>query len=160
MRHLLALVLLSIITLLPSCKFIKEKGWFGAGKKARQFEMLKARQDSIRVTDSLKRIENRLRALEQARIDSIRLAEEEKQSWENRYKYNLIVGSFLTPEYARDWAEEYLKMGYSETRIIKMEGTGFELVSAEAYENYNRAISRLHQYLDTVNIDTWLYILR
>lgn len=160
MRHLLALVLLSIITLFPSCKFIKEKGWFGAGKKDRQFEMLKARQDSIRVTDSLKRIENRLRALEQARIDSIRLAEEEKQSWGNRYKYNLIVGSFLTPEYARDWAEEYLKMGYSETRIMKMEGTGFELVSAEAHENYNRAISRLHQYLDTVNIDTWLYILR
>ena len=39
---------------------IRERGLFG--KKARTLEMLRAQQDSIRVADSLKRVENRLRS--------------------------------------------------------------------------------------------------
>lgn len=122
--------------------------------------MLKARQDSIRVADSLKKIENRIKALEEARLDSIRLAEEEKQSWEHRYRYNIIVGGFLTPEFARQWAEEHLRMGFADTRIIRPEGSDFDLVSVEAHENYNRALIRLEQFRDTVNLDSWLYIFR
>ncbi len=160
MRHLSILIFISLLTVFPSCKFLKEKGWFGIGKKARTLEMLKAQQDSIRVADSLKIIGNRLKAIEEARLDSIRLAEEEKQSWEHRYRYNIIVGSFITPEYARDWAEEYLRTGYDDTRIIKKENSSFELVSAEAHERFSMAVTRLRQFQDTVNVDSWLYILK
>ncbi len=160
MRRLTSLVLITLLLTISSCNYLKQKGWFGIGKKERELAMLKARQDSIRVVDSLRKIENRIKALEQARLDSIRLAEEEKESWEHRYRYNIIVGSFLTPEFARDWAEEYLRMGFADTRIFRPEGSDFELVAVEAHENYIRALSRLEQYRDTVNIDSWLYIYR
>ena len=33
-------------------------------------------------------------------------------------KYNIIVGSFITPEYAKGLAEDYRKQGY-DSKIIK-----------------------------------------
>jgi hypothetical protein len=119
--------------------------------------MLKARQDSIRVADSLKRVENRLRALEEARLDSIRVAEEERQAYEARNKYNIIVGAFVIQENANAWANEYRKLGY-DTRVIKMDNSKFDLVVAESYERFSKAIKRLEQFQDTVDIDTWLYV--
>jgi len=144
---------MAFLITLPSCKFFRNRGLFN--KKERTLAMLKAQQDSIRVADSLKRVQDRLMAIENARLDSIRLAEEEKLTLASRY--NIIVGSFITPEYARAWAEEYRKLGY-DTKILKLEGTNFEMVSAESHESFRRAVARLEQFRDTVQIDTWLYI--
>jgi hypothetical protein len=63
--------------------------------------------DSIRVADSLKRVQNRLKAMEEARLDSIKLAEEERMLLETRQKYNIVVGSFLNHDNAVKWLEEY-----------------------------------------------------
>ena len=71
----------------------------------------------------------------------------------------MVGGSFLTPEYARSWAEEYVKMGY-DPRIIKMTDSMFELVVAESHEKYTRAARRLEQFRDTVEIDAWIYVRR
>ena len=155
MKHFLTLLFIAVLILSPSCKNIRERGLFG--KKGKALEILKAQQDSIRVADSLKRVENRLRALEEARMDSIRLAEEERQAFEARNKYNIIVGSFVIPENANAWAENYRKQGY-DARVIKMDNSKFELVVAESYERFSKAAERLEQFQDTVDIDTWLYI--
>jgi hypothetical protein len=155
MRHLTTIFLIALLIVLPSCKNIRERGLFG--KRAKTLAMLRAQQDSIRVADSLKIIQNRLKAIEEARLDSIRMTEEEKLSFEARYKYNIIVGSFITPEYARAWAEEYRKQGY-DTKIIRMDGSRFELVAAESHERFSKAFTRLKQFQDTVDIDTWMYI--
>jgi hypothetical protein len=155
MRNFITIFFLVFLVLTPSCKKIRERGLFG--KKARTLEMLKAEQDSIRVADSLKRVQNRLKAIEEARIDSIRVAEAEKAAFEALNKYNIVVGSFITPEYAQSWAEEYRKQGY-DTKIIKMADSRFELVVAESYDRFSKAIERLNQFQDTVDIDTWLYI--
>lgn len=114
-----------------------------------------AKQDSVRVADSIKRVQDRLLAIENARFDSIRLASEQQLALSSRY--NIIVGSFITPEYARAWAEEYRNRGY-DAQIIKMEGTKFELVSAESHESIRKAVARLSQFQDTVDIDTWIYV--
>jgi hypothetical protein len=76
---------------------------------------------------------------------------------DKRFRYNIIVGSFITPQYALDYAEFYRKQGY-DSRILKVEGSRFELVSAEVHENFSKAVARLKQFQDTVAIDAWMYI--
>jgi hypothetical protein len=153
MRHLLIILVIALLIVLPSCKFFKAGGLFG--KKARTMAILKAQEDSIRVADSLQKIKERLMANENAKLDSIRNADEARLAMES--KYNIIVGSFLTPDYAKGLAEEYRKQGY-DPKIIKMEGGRFDLVSIEGYANFRKAVSRLKQFQDTVQFESWMYV--
>jgi mannosyltransferase OCH1-like enzyme len=158
MRHFITIFFLVFLILFPSCKNIRERGLFG--KKARTLEMLKEEQKLVRVADSLKRVENRLKAIEEARLDSLRMAAEaEKAAFEAIDKFNIVVGSFITPEYAQAWAEEYRKQGY-DTRVIRMTDSSFELVVAESYDQFSKAIERLNVFQTTVDVDTWLYVHR
>ena len=155
MRQLLIILVIALLIALPSCKYFKASKLFG--KKARTMAILKAQEDSIRVADSLQKIKERLMANENAKLDSIRNAEEARLAMESKYKYNIIVGSFLTPAYAKGLAEEYTKQGY-DPKIIKMEGGRFDLVSIEAYDNFRKAVSRLKQFQDTVQFESWMYV--
>jgi len=155
MRHLLVLLLIGLLITLPSCKYFKAGGLFG--KKARTLAFLKAQQDSIRVADSLQKVKDHLMAIENAKLDSLRKADEARLALEAKLKYNIIVGSFITPEYAKGLTEEYRKQGY-DPKIIKMEGSRFELVSVEAYDNFRKAVSRLIQFQDTVQFEAWMYV--
>lgn len=150
-------IFLAFLLLTSSCKFIEEKGWFGKSK-ADTMAVWQARQDSLRVADSIKAEVDRMKAREQARIDSIRSAEQARSEWEQRFRYHIIVGSFLTPEYAEDYLQYYRSMGY-DAHIIKDRDDRFNLVSAEVHENLNRAARRLYQYQDTVNFEAWLYVM-
>lgn len=154
MRQLSAVVLILLLAVAPSCKFFKNKGIFG--KKAKSLSALLAQQDSIRVADSIRKVRDKLLAIEPAKPDSIRLNEEARQAALSIGRYNIIVGSFITPEYAKGHAETYRQQGY-DPKIINMEGSNFELVSAESHENLRKAISRLRQFQDTVEIDAWIY---
>ena len=156
MRHLTALILVLMLVALPGCKYFKGKKLFG--RKADTMAVWQARQDSIRVVDSIRKVQERLQAIEDARLDSIRIAEE-KRALELKNKYNIIVGSFITPQYARDHAETYRQKGY-EVRIIKMEGGRFELVSAEAHESFRTAVTRLQYFQNNVEIGAWLYVVK
>jgi hypothetical protein len=115
------------------------------------------RQDSIRVADSIRVIQERLMAIEKAKTDSINKIEADRLAWESKFRYNIIVGSFITPEYARAQAEVYRKMGY-DPKIIQLPGTKFELVSAEGLDNFKKAVERLAQFQDTVELKAWMYI--
>ncbi len=156
MRHLTALILVLMLVALPGCKYFKGKKLFG--KKADTMAVWQARQDSIRVVDSIRKVQERLQAIEDARLDSIRIAEE-KRALELKNKYNIIVGSFITPQYARNHAETYRQNGY-DVRIIDMEGGRFELVSAEAYESFRKAVERLQYFQDNVELGAWLYVVK
>ncbi len=155
MRHLSAILLILLLAVTPSCDFFKKMGLFG--KKTKSLAVLLAQQDSVRVADSIRKVQEQLFAIESAKLDSLRLEEEARQAAAKTSKYNIIVGSFITPEYARDHAETYRQQGYDPI-IFKMEGTDFELVSAESHQSIRNAISRLLQFQDTVQIDAWLYI--
>ncbi len=153
MRHLSAIILVALLVVLPSCKYFKGRGLFG--RKADTMAVWHARQDSIRVADSIRNAQARLMAEENARADSLRKLGVEQKAVTS--KYNIIVGSFITPEYARRLAEDYGKKGYN-TNIIKMEGSRFELVSAEAYDNFKQAFSRLKEFQANIEVDAWMYI--
>jgi hypothetical protein len=149
MRHLSALFLIVLLVAAPSCKYFK------SSKKADAMKALLARQDSIRVVDSIKNVQNRLMAIENAKLDSVRLAEEARLALSK--KYNIIVGSFITPEYAKGYAEVYRQKGY-DPQIIQMTGSRFELVSAEAHDSFKKAVARLKEFQETIELDAWMYI--
>jgi hypothetical protein len=157
MRQLLAIVFTVVLIVTPSCKFIKEKGLFG--RKQDTIAAWQAKQESKRITDSLRVIQERLDAIETARADSLRAIEDERLAWESKHKYNIIVGSFITPEYAKTHADTYKSMGY-DTRIIKLPGTNFELVSAKAFDKFSNAVVSLAQFQDTVDMNAWMYIIK
>jgi hypothetical protein len=154
MRQLSAIFLIGLLIILPSCKYFKG-GLFG--KKARTMAIMKAQEDSVRVADSLKKVQDRLLAIELARIDSVKKADEVRLAWESNHKYNIIVGSFITPEYAKSLTESYRKQGY-DPKILKMSGSRFELVSIEAHDSFRKAVSRLKEFQDTVQFEAWMYI--
>ena len=146
-----SLVLLIMLLLFaPSCKYFKGKKLFG--KKADTMIVWHARQDSIRVADSLKAIRDRI---ENARLDSLRVVEE-RIAWEKKFKFNIIVGSFLVPDNATGLAAKYSAKGY-QAKIIKMEGGKFDLVSLEAFDSYRAAMSRLKFYQENEEVDSWIY---
>jgi len=152
MRHLSAILLVLIVVLVvtPSCK--KRGGLFGK-KKADTTGIWLARMENQRVGDSIRKAQEALMALENARLDSIRLSEEAEMA----NKYHIIVGSFYTPEYARSLAEEYKTKGYN-VKILQMKGSRFELVSAESFENFRNAFNKLQDYQANIMPDAWLYI--
>lgn len=152
MKYLSIILVLLIFATAPSCKFLREKKIIGR-KKTEQAELLE-KQRQARIADSLKKVRELNEARESARLDSIRIAEEQRLAMASRY--NIVVGAFITPEYARQWADEYRSRGYN-PEIIQMEGGRFELVVAEAYENAGEAIRRVNQFQDTVQIDAWIY---
>ena len=155
MKYLTIVLLSALLIVLPSCKYFKGGGLFG--KKARALAIEKAQNDSIRAIDSLQKIKVHLVEIENARLDSIRKADEERLAFESKHKYNIIVGSFITPEYAKIMSEEYRKQGYDPT-IIKMEKSRFELVSIEGHDSFKKAAARLSQFQDTVQIESWLFV--
>jgi hypothetical protein len=155
MRHLAALILVTILVGLPSCKFFKGKKLFG--RKADTMAVWQARQDNIREIDSIRKAQERLLSIERARLDSISSSDAQRKLWESKYKYNIIVGSFITPQYAKDQAADFRLKGY-ETRIIQMPGSRFELVAAESHSSFSTAVKRLQQFQDTLVVDAWMYI--
>ncbi len=154
MRQLATFVLIMLLVVLPSCKFLREKGLIG--RKTNTLASLQATQDSIRVADSIKKVQDQLLAIENAKFDSVKVNQERMDN-ESKLRYNIIVGSFITPEYARSYSAEFTQKGYN-ARILKLEGTQFEMVSAEAHDNFRTAVSRLKQFQDTVAYDAWMYI--
>ena len=155
MRHLSVILLIGLLIVLPSCKYFKGGGLFG--KKARIMAIMKAQEDSMRVANSLQKVKDHLMEIENAKLDSVRKADEERLAFESKHKFNIIVGSFITPEYAKGLCEGYRKQGY-DPKILKKERSRFELVSIEAHDSFRKAFSRLKQFQDTVQIESWMYI--
>jgi hypothetical protein len=86
-----------------------------------------------------------------------KVTEEMEMKMKNRY--NIIVGSFLVPENAKGLAEVYKQKGY-DTKIIKMDGSKFELVSAEAHESMAKAFRRIKEFQNNIEKDSWVYMVK
>ncbi len=157
MKVVLTILAFSLFLSLTSCKWLKEKGIFG--RKADTMAIWHARQDSIRVADSLKAVQEKI-ALENQRLEQEKLAEEQRLEWERKFRYNIIVGSFITPEYARNFLEEIRSQGFPDARLIPLEDTKFEMVAAEAHDKLGTAIERLRYFRNNVAFDAWIYIFR
>jgi hypothetical protein len=148
--RLLSLTFLTFLVITAnSCRFFN-----GEKNKLKILAEEKARQDSLRVADSIRKAYD-LAARETVRTDS--LMKQERLAREN--KFSIIVGSFHTSSYARTMAAEFEHKGYS-PRIIKPMGSNFELVSAEGHEQYRSALKRLKIFQDSLGGTPWIYQLK
>jgi hypothetical protein len=143
------------ILLFPSCKYFKGGGLFGG--KAKKIEALKAKDDSIRVADSLMKVKKHLDDLASARLDSILKAGAQQNQTDVTMKYNIIVGSFLNHDFAVRYAAKYNSDGFK-TSIIRAKGSRFELVSAESFNDYKKALTRLREIRAKEEKNAWLYL--
>lgn len=158
MNRTILIVLILLLSSATSCKFIRKKGWFGTGK-ADTMLVWQEQQANRRVTDSIARVRERIEARERVRIDSLNRIEQERLEYEARFRYHIVVGSFITPEYARGFNEHMQRKGYN-SKIVQRPGSRFEFVAAEVHDNLKKAVERLWQFRDTVAVDTWIYIRR
>jgi cell division protein FtsN len=149
----LILVLLAVIMLLtPSCDFMKSINPFG--KKKRQTEALQKQQEAFRVADSVRVANEQAAAAEKARQDEMdRIAREEALELSN---YHVIVGSFLTPEYAEDWLAHIKSLGY-DARLVDMNGGRWHLVSAKSFGTLREAWNGVESIQENINGEAWVY---
>ena len=151
----LIIILFAISMAFSSCKFVKEKGWFGL-RNVDTMDVYLRKQDSIHIADSISKVIAKQKAIEQARQDSINIAEQERLEKLARFRYHIVVGSFITPRFADEWSAYYNSIGYG-TEILKA-GNEFNLVSARKYDNMKDALIDLKHFKDTVQIDAWVYV--
>jgi hypothetical protein len=154
MKQISVVILIGMLIILPSCKYFKGGSLFG--KKARTMAIMKAQEDSIKVADSLIKIKDYIKEVEKQKIDSARAAEEKRVAVAI-HLYNIIVGSFITPQYAEAMADDYRRKGY-DPRILRPDNSKFQYVAAEGHDNFRRAVTRLKQFQDTVQTESWLYV--
>ena len=143
MNRTILIVLILLLSSATSCKFIRKKGWFGTGK-ADTMLVWQEQQANRRVTDSIARVRERIEARERVRIDSLNRIEQERLEYEARFRYHIVVGSFITPEYARGFNEHMQRKGYN-SKIVQRPGSRFEFVAAEVHDNLKKAVERLWQ---------------
>lgn len=121
--------------------------------------MLKHKQDSVRVSDSLRFIQEEQISLENSRLDSVRKEDENRKIQNSRLKYKIIVGSFTNFQNARDLSESYKSRGFN-SDIINANDDSVEYVSAEAYDNQKQAMERLREFKTTIEPKAWLYVVK
>ncbi len=151
MKKPMLLVIAALILLMSSCDFVKEKNPFTKRQRERVMQM---QIDSIRRADSIQKSisEARMKAVQ----DSLALIAS-AQAQEESLKYHIIVGSFITPDYAQAHHDYYVSKGYNAT-VLDKANSHFKLVSAGAYSSLKEASSALNGYRDTVEYESWIYI--
>jgi len=161
-RVLLAIFIIILLLFFPARRFLRQNGFFLFDKKTRKEALLWAKQDSIRVADSLKRIKIESNLPQDKQQDStFKLNKEESPALAGdiRDTYCIIIGTFSNSENARQAAEKYLRRGYK-TSIISMTGKNgikTELVSVKSFNNLNEATRYLREFKIKFDPKAWLY---
>ncbi|HNX84217.1 MAG: hypothetical protein KBB24_02490 [Bacteroidales bacterium] len=152
MKKLSLVLLAAVLVLTPSCDFMKSINPFG--KKAREAEALRQQQEAFRIADSIRVANEKQAEAERARQAEMAVAAEEQTRVMTGY--HVIVGSFLTPEYADAWLEHIKSFGY-DAQLVGMNGGRWQLVSAQAFPNLHQAWNALGTVQDRINGEAWVY---
>jgi hypothetical protein len=157
MRYIIFLILLLFSLPNSSCKFISTN--ILSNETELKKNLFKQKQDSIRIADSLKIIQEEQISLENSKLDSVRKEDENRRILNGRLKYKIIVGSFTNSQNARDLLESYKSRGFNSDIIIS-EADSIEYVSAEAFDDERKAMERLKEFKATIDSKAWLYVAK
>jgi SPOR domain len=164
-RYLLAIFIIVLLIFFPVRRFLRQHGYFIFSGKNLKEALLWAHQDSIRVADSLKRINIESKVPDAERQDSlVKPVKEENPvlAGVSRDTYYIIAGSFASPENARITAGKYRSRGYK-TSIISMtnqNGIKTELVSVKTFNNVNEAKRYLREFQSKFDPAAWIYSIK
>mgnify|MGYP001404367795 CR=1 FL=1 len=155
MKRLITVLMAVMLLLTPSCKFMESINPFG--RKAREAEALQKQQEAFRVADSIKVAAEKVAQEKENQAELARQAAEEEArlAAESVSKYHIIVGSFLTPDYASSWLSHCRDMGY-DARIIEWNDGRWKLVSAGSYETLRAAYNELPAVLNSFDMQAWV----
>lgn len=151
MKKIVTVLMLATLLLTPSCDFVRSHNPFT--KKQREAEALRKQQEEFRIADSLKLVEEQAAKERELQAEQARIAEQEALE---QSKYHIIVGSFLTPDYATAYLDHITQMGYT-PRMVEMEGGRWKLISVSSYATLNEARNALKQYQSDVQVDAWIF---
>jgi hypothetical protein len=161
-RYLLAIFFIILLLFFPARRFLRQHGYFLFDKKTLKEGMLWARQDSIRIADSLKRIKIESDAPKDKQPDpKVKIKREESSvpAGDIRDTYCIIIGTFYNPENASLAAGKYSSRGYK-TSIISItnrNGIKTELVSVKSFNNLNDATRYLREFKIKFDPSAWIY---
>jgi cell division protein FtsN len=150
------LLLLIVVPLWQSCDFFKKKDMFSGD--ADTAELYQKKQDSLEFVDSIKKLQNkiaRLRMEHQRLQDSLQATGQPKKAAGSDYEYHVIVGSFKTQEYLNSYKRYVEERGF-DTRILQNR-YGFNLVSVESTDNWNKAVTTLEALRKDFEESAWIY---
>ena len=161
-RVLPFIVTILLILALPVNIFLKKNGFVFFEKKVRKEALLLARQDSIRVADSLKRIKIESKVSEDKLKDTLANPVNSDNPSQTAYTgdtYYIIAGSFTNIENANLAARKYRSRGYKTSIISTTNRNGIknELVSIKTFNNLNEAVRYLKGFKSKFDPEAWIY---
>ena len=161
-RYLIAIIIIILLLFFPARRFLRHHGYFLFNKKTLKESILWARQDSIRVADSLKRIKIESKVPEDKRKDTVANPIKEdnpSQTADTGDTYYIIAGSFTNTENANLAAGKYRRLGYKTCIISTTNRNGIktELVSVKTFNNLNEAGKYLKEFKSKFDPEAWIY---
>jgi hypothetical protein len=74
------------------------------------------------------------------------------------YKYHIVVGSFLVPEYAERYADKLKTMGYNPEIVLRDDG--YHMVAAGSFNELSASISGLQTVKAEISTKAWIYEIK
>jgi hypothetical protein len=157
-RNLSLILLVTLLLVLPSCRYIRQRLPFGRPSLNEAFEW--AKKDSARIADSLKRVMSDKNAFNRTLTDSL-MSIEDKDLPEGATapRFYIITGSFTNHENAIQTAGQYSAKGYTTTVIgsTNSDGSRLELVSVKTFSDYNKASVFIKEFKAKIDPHAWIY---
>jgi len=142
----------------PSCRYVKQR--LGLGEYSVKAAMKWAKQDSIRIADSLTKVMESKQDFERTLTDSLMSIEDKTPAESDHYfQYYIIIGSFANHENAEQAAGKYSQRGYKTNilTVARQNGIKTELVSIKTFRDRNEAGIFLKDFQSRLDPHAWLY---
>ena len=157
-KSLSAILIMTLLFLLSSCRDIRQRLPFGRHSLNEAFEW--AKKDSARLADSLKGVMSDKKVVKRTLTDSLMGIEGQKLPAGNPGpNYFIIAGSYTDHENAKQVAERYSAKGYKTTIISSTspDGSKLELVSVKTFSDHKKASIFLKEFKGKYDAYAWIY---
>ena len=154
MKKILLYIVISV--LIAGCKYFEEKRLFS--KKVDTLINYAEESSESEDTDSiaLQTGTDEIVLENDISIDSLSIYNTEY--YHSDYKYHVIVGSFLIPEYAERYADKLREMGYSPEIVLRDDG--YHMVSSRSFNELSASINELQTAKAELSSNAWIYELK